>query len=44
MMMGLKQPLEAGPSVPLTIEFQVADGSASTVEVKAIAGFAPPTP
>ncbi len=44
MMMGLKQPLKAGASVPLTLEFQAADGSVSTVDVKAIAGFTPPAP
>jgi len=42
MMMGLKQPLKAGDSVPLTLEFKAADGSVSKVDVKAIAGFTPP--
>lgn len=43
MMMDLKQQIKAGAVVPLTLEFKAADGSISTVEVKAIAGFAPPS-
>ena len=42
MMMDLKKQIKAGESVPLTLSFKAADGSVSTVETNAIAGFAPP--
>jgi copper(I)-binding protein len=42
MMMDLKRQLKTGETVPLTLEFKAPDGSVSKVEVKAIAGFAPP--
>lgn len=35
MLIGLKGPLSAGDTVPLTLTFQGADGKTSTVEVKA---------
>lgn len=43
MMLDLKKQIKVGDSVPLTLSFTGADGSVSTVEVKATAGFAPPT-
>lgn len=42
MMMDLKKQIKVGERVPLTLSFTAADGSASTVEVNATAGFAPP--
>ena len=42
MMMDLKKQIKAGERVPLTLSFTAADGSVSTVEVNATAGFAPP--
>lgn len=42
MMMDLKKQLKAGESVPLTLSFKAADGTVSTVEANAMAGFAPP--
>lgn len=42
MMMDLKTQIKAGDSVPLTLSFMAADGTASTVEVNATAGFTPP--
>lgn len=44
MMMGLKQQLRTGQTVPLTLEFKAADGSVSKVDVKAIASFTPAAP
>ena len=42
MMMDLKQQIKAGERVPLTLSFKAADGTLSTVETNATAGFAPP--
>lgn len=42
MMMDLKQQIKAGDSVPLTLSFTATDGTVSTVQTKAVAGFAPP--
>jgi copper(I)-binding protein len=42
MMMGLKKQIKAGERVPLTLSFKAADGTLSTVETNATAGFAPP--
>jgi copper(I)-binding protein len=42
MMMDLKQQIKAGDLVPLTLSFKAADGTLSTVETNATAGFAPP--
>lgn len=42
MMMDLKKQIKAGESVPLTLSFKAADGTVSTVETNAMAGFAPP--
>jgi copper(I)-binding protein len=42
MMMDLKKQIKAGESVPLTLSFEAADGTVSTVETNAMAGFAPP--
>ncbi len=42
MMMDLKKQLKAGDRVPLTLSFTAPDGSVSTVEANATAGFAPP--
>ena len=42
MMMDLKKQIKAGESVPLTLSFKAADGTLSTVETNAMAGFAPP--
>ncbi|WP_273284577.1 copper chaperone PCu(A)C [Methylibium petroleiphilum] len=43
MMMDLKRQIKAGERVPLTLSFMAADGSVSTVNATATAGFAPPT-
>lgn len=43
MMMDLKKQIKAGDAVPLTLEFKAADGTASKTEVKAVAGFTPPS-
>ena len=42
MMMDLKKQIKAGESVPLMLSFKAADGTLSTVETNAKAGFAPP--
>lgn len=42
MMMELKMQIKVGEVVPLTLSFRSADGSMSTVEAKATAGFTPP--
>jgi copper(I)-binding protein len=42
MMMDLKKQIKAGESVPLTLSFEAADGTVSTVKTDATAGFAPP--
>jgi copper(I)-binding protein len=42
MMMDLKKQIKVGERVPLTLSFKAADGSVSTVEANATAGFAPP--
>lgn len=42
MMMDLKKQIKAGERVPLTLSFKAADGTVSTVETNATAGFAPP--
>lgn len=42
MMMDLKKQFKAGERVPLTLSFTASDGSVSTVEANATAGFAPP--
>lgn len=42
MMMELKMQIKVGEVVPLTLSFKSADGSTSTVEAKATAGFTPP--
>ena len=42
MMMDLKKQIKAGESVPLMLSFKAADGTLSTVETNAMAGFAPP--
>ena len=42
MMMDLKRQIKAGERVPLTLSFKAADGTLSTVETNATAGFAPP--
>jgi hypothetical protein len=41
-MMDLKKQIKAGESVPLMLSFKAADGTLSTVETNAKAGFAPP--
>ena len=41
MMMDLKKQFKAGERVPLTLSFTASDGSVSTVEANATAGFAP---
>ncbi|MBK8064719.1 MAG: copper chaperone PCu(A)C [Betaproteobacteria bacterium] len=41
MMMDLKKQIKAGERVPLTLSFTASDGSVSTVEANATAGFAP---
>ena len=42
MMMDLKKQIKAGERVPLTLSFKAADGTVSTVETDATAGFVPP--
>ena len=42
MMMDLKKQIKAGERVPLTLSFEAANGTLSTVKVNATAGFAPP--
>jgi len=42
MMMDLKKQIKAGERVPLTLSFEATDGTVSTFEANAMAGFAPP--